>query len=94
MSGALNLCVSDEINQNLTETKKELLKWHFKLGHLGLKWLQWLARKGFLPEILAKYDTLSLKCASCHHALTPINSLQHNTGKTIFKSAGRTGSIK
>ena len=31
-----NMCVIDEGNQNLTENQKELLKWHFKLGYMGL----------------------------------------------------------
>jgi hypothetical protein len=28
-----NLAVDDEVNQNLTAAKKELLLWHWKLGH-------------------------------------------------------------
>ena len=31
--GHINLCISDEVNQNLTPAQKLLLKWHFKLGH-------------------------------------------------------------
>ena len=32
---ALEGCVSGEQNQNLTSLQKLLLRWHFKLGHLG-----------------------------------------------------------
>jgi len=34
-SGSLNICITDEMNQNLTAKQKPLLKWHFKLGHMG-----------------------------------------------------------
>ena len=38
----LALCVTDASNQNLTNTQKELLKWHFRLGHVGFSHIQWL----------------------------------------------------
>jgi hypothetical protein len=31
----LNICIADEANQNLAASQKELLKWHFRLGHLN-----------------------------------------------------------
>ena len=31
----LNACVAEARNQNLSQAKKELLRWHFKLGHLN-----------------------------------------------------------
>jgi hypothetical protein len=58
-----NMCVIDEGNQNLTENQKELLKWHFKLGHMGLDWVQWLGREGFLPKTVANFERSV--CASC-----------------------------
>jgi hypothetical protein len=33
-----NPCVSDEKNQNLSHAQKELLRWHFRLGHLNFNW--------------------------------------------------------
>jgi hypothetical protein len=37
------LSVADETNQNLTASQKELLVWHWKLGHAGFQWVQHLA---------------------------------------------------
>jgi hypothetical protein len=45
---AMQGCVTDEMNQNLTPQQKILLKWHFRLGHLGFAAVQWLGRSGML----------------------------------------------
>ena len=39
------MTVADEANQNLTATQKELLQWHWKLGHCNFQWIQALASK-------------------------------------------------
>lgn len=36
--------VLDNTNTNLTNSQKELLQWHFKLGHINLRWIQQLFR--------------------------------------------------
>lgn len=38
------ISVVEETNQNLTNAQKELLVWHWKLGHVGLDWLKQLLR--------------------------------------------------
>ena len=47
---ALNGCVIAEKNQNLTAAQKELLKWHQRLGHYGMKGIQALLRTGALGD--------------------------------------------
>ena len=42
------VCVTNEANQNLTPSQKELLRWHFILGHIGFQHVQWLIRTGRL----------------------------------------------
>lgn len=44
LSCALN-CVGEEGNQNITNPAKELLLWHWRLGHAGFNWIQSLADK-------------------------------------------------
>ena len=34
--------VTNEANHNLTPYHKELLRWHFRLGHIGFEHFQWL----------------------------------------------------
>ena len=61
-------CVSDELNQNLTHLQKLLLQWHFRLGHIGFQWLQWVARQGFLGPQAERAGTRKVdapKCAAC-----------------------------
>ncbi len=36
------VCLTNEANQNLSHAQKMLLKWHFKLGHIGFQHLQWI----------------------------------------------------
>ena len=49
---ALNLTIStvSEANGNLSEAQKELLRWHYRLGHLSMKRVQHLLRTGALAH--------------------------------------------
>ena len=63
-------CVTDETNQNLTVQQKILLKWHFRLGHLGFNTVQWLGRQGVLGQFGDKMGAARLhapKCAACQY---------------------------
>ena len=54
-------------NKNLTAAQRELLKWHFRLVHIGFSHVHFLARNGKLPvnnpKALANCD--KVKCAYC-----------------------------
>ena len=39
---ASTVCVTNEANQNLAHSQKELLQWHFRMGHIGFQYFQWL----------------------------------------------------
>ena len=43
-SRLIAVSVVDESNANLTSEKKELLAWHWKLGHIGFQWLRRLMK--------------------------------------------------
>ena len=66
------LSVAHETNQNLTRAQKELLQWHWKLGHAGFTWVQQLLRSkrnGMEPIIEPKLTAASTcpapLCAAC-----------------------------
>lgn len=40
---SINMSVAHETNQNLSQAQKELLGWHWKLGHCNFSWVQRLA---------------------------------------------------
>ena len=64
------LCVTDEQNQNLTIAQKELLRWHFRLGHLNFKAIQMLLRGKTLGDSNLKVAAGRCaipKCASCQY---------------------------
>ena len=64
-------CVTDGENTNLTPLEKELLKWHYRLGHLGLDHVQWLARHGHLGPSAHRIGkttiTQRLLCSACQY---------------------------
>ena len=43
---ALHACVSEESDQNLMHTKKEMLRWHWRWGHPSMTLVKWMARRG------------------------------------------------
>ena len=65
-----NLRVTDEKNQNLSRAQKELLRWHFRLGHLNFKSIQLLLQSKTLGESSLKRAAGKCplpECASCQH---------------------------
>jgi len=55
---ATYLSVSDQTNQNITASQKELLLLHHKLGHINLQWVQRLCSK---PTSVNRIQVLSTK---------------------------------
>ncbi|KAI2510176.1 hypothetical protein MHU86_4208 [Fragilaria crotonensis] len=50
----VSLSVLDETNQNITAAQKDLLLWHFRLGHLGFSHLQHLMRPRTIEDLRSK----------------------------------------
>ena len=77
--------VTYEADQNLTLSQKELLGWHFRLGHIGLQHVQWLIRTGQgNPKAVANCERP--KCAACefgkgHHRPNKVNTIKENPMK-------------
>jgi hypothetical protein len=59
----LNICIADKANQNLAASQKELMKWHFRLGHLNYTAVQMLLRGGYLGDTSLQHP----KCSSCQY---------------------------
>ena len=64
-----NKCVTDEVNPLLSKKAKLLLKFHYKLGHLGFQHLKWLLRHiplfGAQGVMAADPSTDVPKCSGC-----------------------------
>ena len=84
-----SVCVTNEANKNLTPPQKELLRWRFRLVHIGLKHVQWLIRTWRLK--VKRYSKTVAncegpKCASCefgkgHRRPNKVNKIKKNTMK-------------
>ena len=63
-------------NHNLSEPEKELLRWHYRLGHLSMKQIQWIFRTGILAtserarrrQTAAAQLTHGPLCTACQYA--------------------------
>jgi hypothetical protein len=87
---ALNACVTKEMNQNLSPPQKELLKWHYKLGHLGLQRVQALIRSGALgshPLLRAAGTCERPLCASCQYGKAKRRPVQSKTTREVVTKA-------
>lgn len=54
--------VIEDTNSNLSNPEKELLRWHFRLGHIDMRKVQFLMRSGVLSHT---QQTKSLHTAAC-----------------------------
>ena len=73
-------CLTDETNQNLTEPQKTLLRWHYRLGHLGMKTVQWIARQGWLDSLGHKWGSTTVKAPRCTACLFGKQERSHKAG--------------
>ena len=74
------LSVADETNQNLTPTQKELLEWHWKLGHANMAWIQSLCRSK-RDKMNSSIITTKTNVSSCHAPLCAACQLGKQTRK-------------
>lgn len=66
MSLNATITSTSEANMNLNEAEKELLRWHYKLGHINLRRIQHLMRSGTLShtESSRRLHTRCVKCTT------------------------------
>jgi hypothetical protein len=68
------MSVADESNQNITASQKELLKWHWKLGHANFNWIQRLAAHSKLAPDGMSLPILRTKTPSVSSCPAPLCS--------------------
>jgi hypothetical protein len=77
------LCVTDDENRNLTGPQKDLLRLHFRFGHIGFKHIQWMVRQGKIQVINPKAvgNCRLPKCASCEYGKATRRNTETSTTK-------------
>jgi hypothetical protein len=83
---SLSACVVAEKNQNLTQGQKELLKWHYKFGHMGMRRVQNLLKSGAMgrhPLLNAASRCEVPLCASCAYGKAKRRATKTKTAKDM-----------
>ena len=81
-----DVCGTNEANQNVTPSQKELLQWNFILGHIGFQHVQWLIRTGQMKvqgNSKAVDNCEKPKCSACefgnfHCRSNKVNKIKNN----------------
>jgi transposase InsO family protein len=68
--------LTEGVNFNLSDPEKELLKWHYRLGHVGMRRVQWMFRQNILSttersrrlQHAASKLTSGPLCTACQYA--------------------------
>jgi GAG-pre-integrase domain len=75
-------CVTSDANANLSHGQKDLLKWHYKLGHLDFKVVQWLNANNMLgTTMIPKSKIPAIKCEACQFGRQHRTPTEHITVK-------------
>ncbi|KAI2494231.1 hypothetical protein MHU86_20288 [Fragilaria crotonensis] len=82
-----------ERNLNLNEAEKELLRWHYRLGHVGFKKVQFILRSGVVSktEESRRLQTAACrltsfpKCAACQYGKQHRRPIPGTTPSSIVK---------
>ena len=95
---ALNVAIStvNTSNINLSEPEKELLRWHYRLGHMNFRKIQFLMRTGILSksEASRRLHTASCKivtppkCAACQYGKQHQRPVPGKTASVVKDRAG------
>ena len=88
----INLCITDENNQNINQAQKELLRWHFRLGHLNWCALQHLLRSGALGKTRLQQSAANCrthpKCSSCQYGKGKRRPTPSSTSQPVREREG------
>ncbi|KAI2510654.1 hypothetical protein MHU86_3765 [Fragilaria crotonensis] len=82
-----------ERNLNLNEAEKELLRWHYRLGHVGFKKVQFILRSGVVSktEESRRLQTAACrltsfpKCAACQYGKQHRRPIPGTTPSSVVK---------
>jgi len=89
-----NASIDYSTNQNLTGSQRELLLWHWKLGHIGMKWVQSLGSVPKSTEVRSKPvipTRAGSQMSSCERPLCTACQLSKQSRRTRAGAKQRTG---
>ena len=93
-----NITTTHANNFNLSEPHKELLRWHYRLGHVGLRTIQFILRTGALAKTHAMQRLHKRaanvpphdlpKCAACQFGKQTYRSVPGKRTRVIKEREG------
>ena len=86
--------ILDPKNLNLTVLQKELLRFHDKLGHLGMQATQWLGRQGVFGKNGHKWGSTNVKAPHCEACSLGKQHRIPKAGSTIKPDRDKEGILK
>ena len=88
------MSVADETNQNLSKAQKELLQWHWKLGHCNFQWIQALAAVSKLNDSKGENATQLLQTKHKISVVVPPLCAACQLAKQKRRGAGSSEELK
>ena len=88
------MSVADETNQNSTKQQKELLQWHWKLGHCNFQWIQSLAAESKLHDAKGEERVPLLQTKNKISAINPPLCAACQLAKQNRRGAGSSTEFK
>jgi len=82
--------IIDIDSDNLTATQRQLLCFHYKLGHLGFKYLRWVLASGLFGPLkirCSKKDVIAPPCQACLQGGQQRNPAAGNIHKQVNKDS-------
>ena len=88
--------LTEGANFNLSDPEKELLRWHYRLGHVALTKVQWMFRQGYrghtererrLQGAASKLSSCPM-CTACQYAKQRRKPAQGSTRRNVHESEG------
>jgi hypothetical protein len=93
---SISMSVAQETNQNLSKAQKELLTWHWKLGHCHFSWVQRLFKKktptrtvGGTPPLEMRIREGDLQAGDCVSVDQYVSSVPGRLPNTMGKEPSK-----
>ena len=67
---SINDSIASESNQNITSNQNEILVWHWRLGHIGMNWLQSLMKQRTFVDMTGENKTMNKAVITTKHSTT------------------------
>jgi len=80
-----NASILGDENDNLSYKQKLLLRWHYRIGHLGFQHLQWLGRAGIFDLAGQQFGSTTVIPPRCEDCILGSHERCPKEGTTVIQ---------